>query len=606
MVSLNSKDNLSYFLNILVILTIGVSTSLLLYFMWIRLSYSVELTDESYYLAMTYRIVNGDIPLKNAWEPQILSALFTAPLLGLYHYITGSYNGCVLFMRQMFFLFDMVFVGIIFILLRKYIPTLIAFLCILPLFFVVPSSLPYLSYNILNMQFAILGYMLILSYMFSDIKGNTLPLYLVFAAIFHALAVMVYPHFLLACFINIGIVYCLTEKQTVLIYKEYKIAPCAIYAATGAIAGIIMLLFLFLWAGGSENIINGIKGILSSNYQEASHVNGSYVMQVFIYPLKSYILSPIFLIYTLPSCVACAFLYYLSYKREWLSWFMYVFIIIGLIIFLPVIEKLNEYGYNLCFLQAHIFCITTIISLLILLKQRKTMSPVFITTIVASMLIVILRSYSSNNHSVIFQFWAFFPSIISLIYALYLKQNKQNTSGKYNKHINILFIAIITIIISGLNLLCFWTYIYRDAPVTQLTSKVSSGIFRGCLTTRERKDAIEVLENEIRDNVPDGKTVMVGNRFPAAYVISEQKIQSYWIEGVMLETYGFKKIDTMVRYNKVTGKLADTVLIIEWDGSPYKVANNDTESHSYLIDNYKLTYMSPSTAMYKLYVYVVK
>ena len=303
MVSLNSKDNLSYFLNILVILTIGVSTSLLLYFMWIRLSYSVELTDESYYLAMTYRIVNGDIPLKNAWEPQILSALFTAPLLGLYHYITGSYNGCVLFMRQMFFLFDMVFVGIIFILLRKYIPTLIAFLCILPLFFVVPSSLPYLSYNILNMQFAILGYMLILSYMFSDIKGNTLPLYLVFAAIFHALAVMVYPHFLLACFINIGIVYCLTEKQTVLIYKEYKIAPCAIYAATGAIAGIIMLLFLFLWAGGSENIINGIKGILSSNYQEASHVNGSYVMQVFIYPLKSYILSPIFLIY--PPLLRC-------------------------------------------------------------------------------------------------------------------------------------------------------------------------------------------------------------------------------------------------------------------------------------------------------------
>ena len=99
---------------------------------------------------------------------------------------------------------------------------------------------------------------------------------------------------------------------------------------------------------------------------------------------------------------------------------------------------------------------------------------------------------------------------------------------------------------------------------------------------------------------------MVGNRFPAAYVISEQKIQSYWIEGVMLETYGFKKIDTMVRYNKVTGKLADTVLIIEWDGSPYKVANNDTELHSYLIDNYKLTYMSPSTAMYKLYVYVIK
>ena len=55
--------------------------------------------DAEYELAMGYRMMKGDIPIIQMWEPNQTSAFLCAILMKLYVSVTGTTTGIVLFMN---------------------------------------------------------------------------------------------------------------------------------------------------------------------------------------------------------------------------------------------------------------------------------------------------------------------------------------------------------------------------------------------------------------------------------------------------------------------------------------------------------------------------
>ena len=64
--------------------------------------YGVQNADESAYYTFSHRLFSGDAPLVHEWSMTALSFPFQYLPLQLYYILTGSMEGCILFMRYLF------------------------------------------------------------------------------------------------------------------------------------------------------------------------------------------------------------------------------------------------------------------------------------------------------------------------------------------------------------------------------------------------------------------------------------------------------------------------------------------------------------------------
>ncbi len=115
----------------------------------IRAPYGIGLTDESFYLTIPYRVLNGGALLSDEWHISQLSSVFLVLPVKIYLAIKGSTEGIILFMRYLYILVQSSCSTYIYVKLRKYgIPSLFGALIF---FLYIPLSIMSLSYNTLNM-----------------------------------------------------------------------------------------------------------------------------------------------------------------------------------------------------------------------------------------------------------------------------------------------------------------------------------------------------------------------------------------------------------------------------------------------------------------------
>ncbi len=74
---------------------------------FVRLHYGVEVSDESYYVAMARRFAMGDRPLIDEFSPHQSAALVTAPLVWLRERVAPGAGGLMLYTRLLFFAFGL-------------------------------------------------------------------------------------------------------------------------------------------------------------------------------------------------------------------------------------------------------------------------------------------------------------------------------------------------------------------------------------------------------------------------------------------------------------------------------------------------------------------
>jgi hypothetical protein len=170
---------------------------------WCRLFIGVDHSDESFYIAMPYRLWLGDRPLVDEYSVAQFPALLLEPLVGAYIRITGGTDGVILFFRHLYLLLNII--------------TAVAFICVLakhpkanelpkplerlPLWAAlligafcvgfVPFSIFNLGYNELCMAFLEMGTLLLFSAIGRPDTGQVRRWIL--AGVLHGLAIVSYP-----------------------------------------------------------------------------------------------------------------------------------------------------------------------------------------------------------------------------------------------------------------------------------------------------------------------------------------------------------------------------------------------------------------------------
>lgn len=131
--------------------------------MYMRLFFGVDVSDEGFYMSMSYLFAQGGQPFVHEWVAQQGASIIFAPFVKIYLSLVGSTNGLVLFGRHMYFLVSILASWCIWRLCRPYVSSITAlFPASLPIIFH-PGGIPNLSYNSLGA----LGWLIGLGFLYS-------------------------------------------------------------------------------------------------------------------------------------------------------------------------------------------------------------------------------------------------------------------------------------------------------------------------------------------------------------------------------------------------------------------------------------------------------
>ncbi|MCO5168445.1 MAG: hypothetical protein M9894_19060 [Planctomycetes bacterium] len=112
-----------------------------------RLWFGVDVTDEAFYVAMAHGFASGSRPFVDEYSITQTAALGLTPLVWAYERLVGSTEGLVLFVRHLFFALQAGTALVVFARLREEVPRPVAAATAALVFAFVPFSIPSVSYN---------------------------------------------------------------------------------------------------------------------------------------------------------------------------------------------------------------------------------------------------------------------------------------------------------------------------------------------------------------------------------------------------------------------------------------------------------------------------
>lgn len=589
------NDNIK---NKLFVLGAVVGYGILFLLMYHRLALSVELTDEIGYQAIAYRIVAGNIPFSEALDGHYGGNLFAVPVLTMFKYINGTYDGSVLFLRKAYFLFTVLISVLIALCMRKRIGFQYGLLASIPLVFAVPFSLPFFSYNTNSIWLACLGYFIVLA---DDMKNSRLnKWFVILAGIVHALAAFCYPTLTILCAINVILLFCYYRLNY---DNATSLCGAGYYFGSGILTALLITGIVTSWSGGIQPVIKGIEMMFQNPYfslgvtREKTSILLSVIQYLRWQPFLVNI--PFFL----------AMIYFIRRKTEKDNLYLLFVMIIGtifncfLIFRSEIYAALNFYTYLLL-----TCCIVTIF-----LVDKKQQAQNFLLMVIPSIVMVVLVTKTADNGTspMLYKLYVMLPAVIGSIYSLVSlikEREKKDTLNKSKYKVVVLFISLS---IASTFLVSYYNYVYRDGVVSELNTKVETGLYKGLYTTKDRKDGLEILEKELRENTDKTKTLLVPSWFPAPYIMTGMKPHTPAIAQPMLEAYGFRGAKVITDYFNMMNQKADTVIFvfdrdIDYGKNKYDFDNPEFEFNQYLEEYYNLKFKSKDGEKFMVYIFDVK
>ena len=228
----------------------AVLLALLTVLQLLRAPYGLDRADESYYLTVPYRFLQGDIPLVHEWNLGQLSGLLLTPVMWVYRLFGGTGEGMILRFRYIYVFFQSVTAVLIYLLLRKKsaLGGLLAALIFVPFS---PYLIMALSYNSMGIGLLLLAG-LVLAY------NERSPAFQTAAGVLFAMAVLCCPY-LLALYLCWGVglgIYAAVKKE------RSGIKGFLVFTA-GAAAVALVLAVAILSRAGLREILAGLPAMLN-------------------------------------------------------------------------------------------------------------------------------------------------------------------------------------------------------------------------------------------------------------------------------------------------------------------------------------------------------
>lgn len=500
---------------LLCVLTLVIMFALLLW----RVPFGYDWTDEQYYSAIGYRLLQGDRPLVDTWEVHQFSAMLSAPVLQVYIWCNGgSTEGMVLFLR--YFAVSLQFCAslVAFFMLKKRNGLIPALLVAGMLQGYSHFAINSYYYDSMVLLFGTLSGLFCMEF-FQRSKGGFL--FSALGGLFFALAVVAFPYALLVT--PVYLAYWIVRMRVNGGRKQNELGLVA-FVLGAAVVALILLIFLLSRASVSQ-LLAGVSNMLGDpdhQTQSLLEVTGQYFNAIrVVYSPVSYGAAALLLLGIAFSfsknenvrrsihCVGAVSIVLMLFGVVWIAlrydW--------------NGIYRINLLAMGFAMLAPGFF----------FLSKRTRDNGTLLLYWIGCMLSFAVQ-LGSNTRILASSGMLLPASMAAVLYLfehanelfLFKTQKSQNTENRLRLLSKVLRVTAALACVACVVGLMFLrlTAVHRDEPIPQLTATIGSGAAKGIRTTEESAALHDELIANICEYAPSSGTILITNLFPEGYLVT--------------------------------------------------------------------------------------
>ena len=467
-----------------------------------RCFYSVNTTDEAYYIGTVYRLWFGDGMLCDEWNPtQQMCSFWLYPFYVLFRVILGSNDGMILAFRFLYIVFQLFISGYLYQKLKSY-----GFVSFPAIFFYLLSTafnINSLSYNTMANS-ALVALLVTLAMMEKPDWKNC-----IWCGIFASIVVMGNPYAVVA-YVLYGIVCAAVtlilkkSGKEILVSLQFKTFFRISLTAAGVL--VIFLLFTF-WHATLERIIKNLPYIVGD--QEHVQRWNVKISDYFRYFREHYLGSTI-----VPIIVSILALIDKNREKHGVIYMgISVISIVPYMIYHGLVSDyvpINLVTVPVCFLGLPAYIVS-----------KRRLSRVFYIWYLPALVYPIIVQITSNTGPLAVSAGFVTAGAASVLLAASWAREQENKILK-----NILYAVIVLQL--AIMLFLRISYVWVDAPLSELTTKVERGAAKGLYTTESTAQYYEEMYDDLDAlNMKEEDGLLVVGSEPLLYLYADRQVASY-------------------------------------------------------------------------------
>lgn len=187
------------------------------------------------------------------------------------------------------------------------------------------------------------------------------------------------------------------------------------------------------------------------------------------------------------------------------------------------------------------------------LWNDKKIQQLLVCIITPSIIISMVMAFTTYSQIVMRLNQYIVPTMFLIVLDQYMHLGKTK---------NVKIMIVLVALLSTLLLKSSYEFVYRDAEIKALDTKVSEGIYKGIYTTEERADTLVKMEEYLSEKVNKDEKVLFMETVPFAYLMTEgiSWAPSTW--DISLYTYGYNDDTLYQEYFKMKGDYPDKIIYI--------------------------------------------
>lgn len=518
-------------------------------FMFLRMFYGTELTDEAFYISDSIAMLHGNTAYSyNNFSYGSGAGLFSAIFYWLFEKVNPSHTGIMLFSRICYLMIWYIVMYVIYIILKKkYCPEdVLIFVALLSVCH--PGQGVYdFSYNSFPFLFTILSMMI----MYNTVEIHVIPrtAHIFLSGFFMGCAIIAHPGYTVAAIVGIGLLLVRTINSP----NRYVVR---IY-----IGGMISVIAFTIWwicTCTNWNVFcDGIRQFYSSNIIIALVISILLLYVIYLYRYR--INAALFVddmyiekagckvaLYIILATIFWAILKEANFHQNGL----FRFGIIGSLL-VGYIFVCKIYVKNLIFLYLGVYPVIYSVLMMVMVDHRIALTRFSVASL----------SFAIGMFCII--------------------------SNKGNRSIIIYGImSIVTIFICCNNVF----YIYRDSPISELNVQVSEGVYAGIYTTDERAHDLPEMEKYLNSIICENDYYAFRDNVPAAYLMMHHGRMcgiTTWDE--LNYSYGRNAPELLYSYYKRRNVVPDIIVYVDYGrDNMLSIYDANYKYNDFVNENYEL------------------
>jgi len=468
-------------------------------------------SDESFYFSTTDRFFKGDMPIRDEWWRTQMSSVFCLPFYAVFHAITGSSEGVILYFRVLYVIASTILSAISYRIIKKSYPVPVALSIATLVMFYAHLNITTFSYYMLSVMFLFLALLLIYDYYDSKSKTGLIIAGFAYAISVLSLPTLAVPYILLIVLIGIVLIIrrmaALPDKANIII-DSMELPTVVIYSFIGiAIPAAIILIYLFANIP-VKDFIKSVPYVLTDKEHDFTY---KFAIKKFFTAVRD--------VYGKYTYLSILIIFVSAVLPRKIKDTVVTDILVAIDTLLFIIYAVKSFGYTGYILSA--LCLFTLP--LFFLSNRKNIR-MFILFIIGGATLSMTYSLSSNGQLYILAIGHFIIAIsgICFAYDFVISRNAKSIAATFCGlliSVAVLYTCCSTIYLRIVN-------VYRDAPVAELNSRISEGPAKGLYTTSEHlsyyNDVCETIKDYcMKSNNPDNSTIMFSKICPWGYMYTD-------------------------------------------------------------------------------------